>query len=211
MFKKTACLIISVSAFILCSLSALISPSDFFAEADGVSEIAMELDHETILYGKNTECKLPMASTTKIMTALIICEDCDLDEVITVPDEAVGVEGSSIYLKKDEQISVRDLLYGLMLVSGNDAACALAIHHSKSVAQFVDKMNERAKELGALNTHFVNPNGLPDDNHYTTALDLCKIACAALKNGTFAQVVSTKYYKGEYRCFTNKNKLLNSL
>lgn len=186
-------------------------PTYLSVQADGVSEIAMELDHSTLLYGKNIDRKLPMASTTKIMTALIVCEDCNLDEVITVPDEAVGVEGSSIYLKQGEEISVRDLLYGLMLVSGNDAACALAIHHSGSVELFVKKMNEKAKELGAENTNFVNPNGLPDDNHYTTAYDLCKIALAALKNEEFAQVVSTKHYKGQFRCFTNKNKLLTTL
>ncbi|MGN1060367.1 MAG: D-alanyl-D-alanine carboxypeptidase family protein [Candidatus Coproplasma sp.] len=211
MFKKFTCVILSLTALICCSFALFIGAPASSADADGVSEIVMELDHDTLLYGKNVDRKLPMASTTKIMTALLICEDCNLDEVITVPKAAVGIEGSSIYLKEDEVISVRDLLYGLMLVSGNDAACALAIHHSKSVESFVVRMNERANELGANNTNFVNPNGLPDDDHYTTALDLCKIACAALKNGTFAQVVSTKHYKGEYRCFTNKNRLLNSL
>ncbi len=173
--------------------------------------MAMELDHGTVLHNKNADCKLPMASTTKIMTALIICEDCNFDDIITVPSQAVGVEGSSIYLKQDEKISVKDLLYGLMLVSGNDAACALAIHHSKSIDLFVEKMNKRAEELGAKNTHFANPNGLPAENHYTTARDLCKIACAALKNKAFAEIVSTKHYKGEYRNFTNKNRLLGTL
>lgn len=181
------------------------------AYADGVAEIAMELEHEKVLYAKNENAKLPMASTTKIMTGLIICEDCNLDEVITVPDEAVGIEGSSIYLKKGERISVKDLLHGLMLVSGNDAACALAIHHSKSVQNFVKAMNERAKKLGAENTNFANPNGLPNNNHYTTASNLCKIAIEALKNPVFAKVVATKHYEGDFRNFTNKNKLLNRL
>ncbi|MGN0812755.1 MAG: D-alanyl-D-alanine carboxypeptidase family protein [Candidatus Coproplasma sp.] len=211
MLKKSLWYSLILTVLICCSLSLLVTPSKLFVDADGVSEIAMELDHSTILYGKNTDKKLPMASTTKIMTALIICEDCNLDEVITVPDGAVGVEGSSIYLKQGEQISIKDLLYGLMLVSGNDAACALAIHHSGSVELFVNKMNERAKQIGADNTNFVNPNGLPDDNHYTTAYDLCKISCTALKNETFAQVVSTKHYIGQFRCFTNKNKLLTTL
>lgn len=183
----------------------------FTAKADGVSEIALELERGDVLHSKNADCRLPMASTTKIMTALIICEDCDLTEVITVPDKAVGVEGSSIYLKRDERISVRDLLYGLMLRSGNDAACALAIHHSGSVEAFVERMNGRAKGLGALNTHFCNPSGLPDENHYTTALDLCNVARVAMKNEIFAEVVSTKSYKGDFRCFVNKNKLLNTL
>lgn len=211
MFKKSTWLTLLFTVLICCIFTSFATPSSLSAYADGVSEIAMELDHSYILYGKNVDRKLPMASTTKIMTALLICEDCNLDEVIVVPDSVVGVEGSSIYLKQGEEISIRDLLYGLMLVSGNDAACALAIHHSGSVELFVKKMNQRAKELGAVNSNFVNPNGLPDDNHYTTAYDLCKIACAALKNETFAQVVSTKHYNGQFRCFTNKNKLLTTL
>ena len=211
MLKKSNRITIILIALICCVFSPLINNTSISAHADGISEIAMELDHSYILCGKNIDRKLPMASTTKIMTALLICEDCNLDEVIEVPSDAVGVEGSSIYLKQGEKISIRDLLYGLMLVSGNDAACALAIHHSGSVVKFVEKMNLRAKEIGAVNTNFVNPNGLPDDNHYTTAYDLCKIACTALKNQTFAQVVSTKYYKGQFRCFTNKNKLLTTL
>ncbi len=181
------------------------------ASADGVAEIAMELESGNILHAKNIDSKMPMASTTKIMTALIVAEECDLSEVITVPDIAVGVEGSSIYLKKGEQLSVKDLLYGLMLRSGNDAACALAVHHSGSVEKFVDRMNERAKELGADNTHCKNPSGLPDDEHYTTARDLCNIARHAMKNQTFKEVVSTRSYRGDFRHFLNKNKLLNSL
>lgn len=181
------------------------------AEADGVAEIAMELTQGTILHGKNIDQRLPMASTTKIMTALIVSEECDLDEVIAVPDEAVGVEGSSIYLKKGENISVKDLLYGLMLRSGNDAACALAIYHSGSIEKFVERMNRRAGELGAKDTHFANPSGLPDEEHYTTARDLCNITRHAMSNPVFAQVVSAKDYSGEYRFFTNKNKLLNTL
>jgi D-alanyl-D-alanine carboxypeptidase (penicillin-binding protein 5/6) len=149
-----------------------------------------------------------MASTTKIMTAIIIIEDCNLDEVITVPDSAVGYEGSSIYLKKDEKIDIRDLLYGLMLRSGNDSAVSLAIYHSGSIQKFADVMNERAKKMGAQNTNFTNPSGLPDDNHYTTAKDLCKIACYAMNNKTFREVVSTKNYRGKFRSFTNKNKML---
>lgn len=179
--------------------------------ADGVAEIAMELESGKILHCKNIDAKLPMASTTKIMTALIIAEDCDLSEVITIPESAVGVEGSSIYLKKDEQLSVKDLLYGLMLRSGNDAACALAVYHSGSVEKFVDRMNERAQELGANSTSFKNPSGLPDDGHYTTAKDLCNIARHAMSNKVFKEVVSTKQYNGDYRQFLNKNKLLSIL
>ena len=113
----------------------------------------MELSTETVLKEGNADARLPMASTTKIMTALIIVEDCNLDEVITVPDQAVGVEGSSIYLQKGEQIDIRDLLYGLMLRSGNDSATALAIHHSGSVEKFVEVMNARAKNIGGITAY----------------------------------------------------------
>lgn len=181
------------------------------AEADGVAEIALEQTGGTVFYEKNADRKLPMASTTKIMTALIIAEDCDLSEVITVPAAAVGVEGSSIYLKKDEQISVKDLLYGLMLRSGNDASVALAIHHSGDVESFVKKMNERANELGATDTHFCNPNGLPCEGHYTTARNLAEIARFAMNNEVFSAVVSCRNYTGDFRNFTNKNKLLSRL
>ncbi|MCD7729660.1 MAG: serine hydrolase, partial [Clostridia bacterium] len=152
-----------------------------FAE-ESSAEIAVELSTGTVLHEKNADVKLPMASTTKIMTALLVAEDCELDKVINVPDSAVGVEGSSIYLKKDEVINIRDLLYGLMLRSGNDCAVALAVAHSGSVEKFVSNMNERAKQLGAVNTNFTNPSGLPDNNHYTTAKDLAIIGCAAMKN-----------------------------
>jgi len=178
------------------------------AEASAAAEISMELSTGTVLEESNADARLPMASTTKIMTAIIIVEDCNLDEVITVPDKAVGVEGSSIYLKKDEQIDIRDLLYGLMLRSGNDSATALAIHHSGSVEKFVEVMNGRAKKIGAECTHFTNPSGLPDNEHYTTARDLCKIACYAMRNETFKEVVSTRSYKGKFRSYDNKNKML---
>lgn len=180
----------------------------FPATADAAAEIAMELETGAVLTEKNADARLPMASTTKIMTAIVIIEDCALDEAFVVPDEAVGVEGSSIYLKKEEEIDVRDLLYGLMLRSGNDSATALAIHHSGSVEKFVEVMNERAQVMGAADTHFTNPSGLPDDGHYTTARDLCAIACYAMKNETFREVVSTRSYRGNFRSYANKNKML---
>lgn len=179
------------------------------ANASAQSEIAMELTTGEVLTECNADARLPMASTTKILTAIIIIEDCDLNEVITVPTEAVGVEGSSIYLKKQEQINIKDLLYGLMLRSGNDSASALALHHSGSIEHFAQVMNERAKVMGAENSNFKNPSGLPDSEHYTTARDLCKIACYAMKNPVFKEVVSTINYKGEFRSFVSKNKMLH--
>ncbi len=213
-FKRMKNLKSAVLLLTLLSLSFMFGMANVprqVADADGRAEIVYELSTERVLHRKNEKTKLPMASTTKIMTALIIVEDCDLNEVITVPDVAVGIEGSSIYLKKGERISVKDLLYGLMLRSGNDSATALAVHHSGSVAEFVAKMNDRAKELGALNTNFTNPSGLPDAEHYTTAEDLGLIACAAMKNQTFKSVVATRKYSGEFRSFINKNKILTSL
>lgn len=198
--------------FVICAATVLLT---FFlgirgvnAESSSASEIAMELSTGTVLKESNADLKLPMASTTKIMTAIIIIEENDLDEVITVPDEAVGVEGSSIYLKKGEEIDIRDLLFGLMLRSGNDSAAALAIHNSGNIEKFVEKMNKKAKEIGALNTHFTNPSGLPDSEHYTTARDLCTIARYAMQNSTFKEVVATKNHKGRFRSYSNKNKML---
>lgn len=184
--------------------------SERAVEASAKAEIAMELTTGTIITENNADSKLPMASTTKIITAIIVIEDCNLNEVITVPDSAIGVEGSSIYLKKDEQISIKDLLYGLMLRSGNDSAAALAIHHSGSIEKFAEVMTLRAKLMGAENSEFKNPSGLPNDGHFTTAKDLCKIACYAMKNPVFREIVSTTDYKGQFRSFVNKNKILKS-
>ncbi|HIU01141.1 MAG TPA: D-alanyl-D-alanine carboxypeptidase [Candidatus Coproplasma excrementavium] len=203
--KRAAVLVAAVAVFTL----ALIGDTHF-AEASGATSacVAMEPVTRTVLYSRNADVHLPMASTTKIMTALIVCEECDPDRIISVPAEAAGVEGSSIYLRAGEEIDVRDLLYGLMLRSGNDAAVALAITHSGSVESFVDKMNARAAELCAHNTHFLNPNGLPAEGHYTTARDLCTIACAAMQNNLFREVVGTKSWHGRYRSYANKNKML---
>lgn len=186
----------------------MLSGNHVFASASASAEIAMEQTTGKVLEESNADSKLPMASTTKIMTAIIIIEDCNLDDIITVPDEAVGVEGSSIFLKKDEKIDIRDLLYGLMMRSGNDSATALAIYHSGTVDDFVDKMNDKAREIGALSTNFKNPSGLPDKEHYTTARDLCNIARYAMSNEFFKEIVSSKSYSGKYRNYTNKNKML---
>lgn len=204
--RKKYLLLFCLAITLLCSIINYTAPIGVLADA--AAEIAMELSTGTVLSESNADCKLPMASTTKIITAIIIIEDCDLDEILTVDDKAVGVEGSSIYLKQNEEIDVRDLLYGLMLRSGNDSACALAIHHSGSVEKFVEIMNARVKEMGAESTSLKNPSGLPDNDHYTTARDLCKIACYAMKNPIFKEIVSTKKYVGKFRSYANKNKML---
>lgn len=168
-----------------------------------------------MLYEKNADVQLAMASTTKIMTALVVLENCSLDEVVTVAKEAQGVEGSSIYLSAGEKLTVEQLLLGLMMHSGNDAAVALAIHCGGSVDAFVEMMNQKAADIGADRTNFVNPNGLPAEGHYTTARDLALIAATALKNDDFARIVSTQKavipWDGKEwdRVLVNKNKMLS--
>ena len=167
-----------------------------------------------ILYSKECDKRLPMASTTKIMTALVAAETLSGDEYVKVPKECAGIEGSSIYLEVGETVSGKTLLYGIMLDSGNDAATALAILSCGSVERFAEKMNERAKSLGLTSTNFTNPHGLPDDNHYTTAYELAVIASEAMKNDKVAEAVSSVNAvaggeNGEKRrYFTNHNKLL---
>ena len=190
--------------------AALLGDDAISAAAATVSagEAVMEVYSGRVLFENNGGKRLPMASTTKILTAAIVVEDCDLDEKVTVPREGAGVEGSSVYLKAGEEYTVRQLLYGLMLRSGNDCAVTLAMHHSGSVEAFAVEMNRRAASWGAENSHFTNPHGLPDEAHYTTALDLARIACHAMQNPTFRTIVSTKYF-GE-NAWANKNKMLFS-
>ncbi|MBQ4268541.1 MAG: D-alanyl-D-alanine carboxypeptidase [Clostridia bacterium] len=168
----------------------------------------MELNSRRVLYERNGDQRLPMASTTKILTAITVLDETDdLQSTITVPQEAEGVEGSSVYLKCGETYSIEDLLYGLMLRSGNDAATALALTFGKNIGEFSAKMNKTAQKAGAIHSNFVNPHGLPNANHYTTATDLSLITCYALQNETFTKIVSTKFY--EPRRWANKNKLLH--
>lgn len=174
----------------------------------------MEAGSDRVLYESNADTAMPMASTTKILTALIIIEDCDLNATVTVPEECVGIEGSSIYLTAGEKISVRDLLYGLMLRSGNDCAETLAVYHSGSVSNFARCMNERARAYGAVHSSFANPHGLPDPGHYTTARDLGIIACRAMRDPVFKEIVSCRTAVvpdggcGYDRTLANKNKML---
>lgn len=176
------------------------------------SYVLIEAGTRKVLIGENAHLKLPMASTTKIMTALLAIERCSLDDLVETPAQAYGVEGSSMYLGLGETLCVRDLVYGLMLVSGNDAAVALAVHMGGSIEGFAQIMNERAKELGCLNTHFVTPNGLPNDGHYTTAYDLALISAKAMEYEAFRNIVSTEYYRTQtgsvIRTLKNKNKIL---
>lgn len=179
----------------------------------------IERNSGRVLYSKNEHERLPMASLTKIITAIVAIENnADLDRVIEIPKEATGIEGSTIYLKAGEHLSIRDLLFGLMLRSGNDAAVALSIATSGSVDAFMTLANEFVARLGLVNTHLVTPNGLHDDNHFTSALDLARVTAYALNNPTFAEIVKTQktvipneFKPNENRLLKNKNKLLAQL
>lgn len=167
----------------------------------------------TCMYGKNENKQTAMASTTKIMTAIIVLENCkNLDEVVTISAKAAGTGGSKLGLKKDDKVTVNDLLFGLLMRSGNDAAVALANYTAGSVENFANMMNKKAQELGLVNTHFVTPHGLDNPNHYTTAYELAKLADYALKNDKFATIVKTKYVtikiNDQQKELKNTNELL---
>lgn len=176
--------------------------------------ILIDAEDGTVLYENNADQKMYPASTTKIMTALVVLETMEelglrLDSEIIVPEEAQGVEGSSLYLKAGERVSVEELLYGLMLQSGNDSAVALAACAGGSVEHFMEQMNQRAEELGCRGTHFLNPNGLYDGDHYTTARDLAYIAREAMKREDFRRIVGAQRWSSEgnsARTFVNKNR-----
>lgn len=177
-------------------------------EVSARSAVLLDGDSGTVLWEKNAGEKSLIASTTKIMTALVVLEHADPDTVVTVPREAAGIEGSSIYLKAGETLSVRDLLYGMMLHSGNDAATALAVIVSGSEDAFAAEMNRKAQELGLTEIHFANPHGLDSEENYATAYSLGQLAVAAMKNPEFREIVSSKSYSCDGRTFQNHNKLL---
>ena len=165
-----------------------------------------------IIWGKNESEKRPMASTTKIMTAIVVLENSNLSDVVTISKKAAGTGGSKLKISTGDKITVNDLLYGLMLRSGNDAAVALAEYVGGSIEGFADLMNKKAKELGLSNTNFVTPHGLDNEDHYTTAYELAVITDYALNNETFAKIVNTKStaisINGNNRNIYNTNELL---
>ena len=194
--------------------------SGFFAvqalqETGARAAVVMDVNSNRILYSKNMDEKLAMASTTKIMTALVAIESGRLNEKVTISKRASYMEGSSIYLREGEVHTVSDLLYAIMLRSGNDAATAVAEHIGGSVEGFAEMMNKKAREIGANNTRFANPHGLDAEGHYTTARDLALITSYALKNPLFSKIVSCKKKVMEGppnenwdRVMINKNKML---
>ena len=216
--KKNVILLICLAFFIPLAIS---TKGNGFVEAINCSAEAMcviEKDSGRVLQSKNMNKQLKMASTTKIVTAITAIENCDnLNKQVEVSNRAIGVEGSSIYLKQGERMSLIDLLYGLMLRSGNDSAVAIACYIAGDEQDFAKLMNKTAQKAGAVNSNFINPHGLDHPEHYTTACDLAKITTYALKNETFKQIVSSKSYSVEEtncspkRYWVNKNRLLSSL
>ena len=197
MLLRTAAILVAAVLF-LCPVS------------DVSAEKAIVLDAATgrALYEKNADDRSLIASTTKIMTALVICQRCNVLDRVKIPAEAVGVEGSSMYLQEGEVLTAQELLYGLMLRSGNDAAEALAIWCGGTVEGFAELMNDKARELGLKNTHFVNPHGLDAPDHYSTARDLARLATCAMADPIFARTVGAKSVTVGERVLTNHNKLL---
>ncbi len=209
------CKAISLSfLFFLCIFLLCFSVCAIDISAKGA--ILIEAQSGDVAFEKNADLCLPMASTTKIMTALVVLENCALDKVVTIEPHMTGIEGSSIYLSVGEQLTVRELLYALMLESANDAATALAYTVGGSIEEFADMMNKKALSLGLEHTRFENPHGLDSDEHYTTARELGIIATNAMKNEEFVNIVSTRKItiplnNGEgTRVLINHNKLLRT-
>ncbi len=217
---KKLCFILSFALILIFSINffPIENIENVIALSSAKGMCVIEKDSKRVIYEKDMNNKIPMASTTKIVTAITVLQHVNnLDEVISVDDSAIGVEGTSIYLSSGELISLKDLLYGLMLRSGNDAAVALACHVGGDVEGFAKLMNDLALKVGANNSHFMNPHGLHHEEHYTTAYDLALITAYALNNPIFKEIVSTKTYVipatniRDTRYLTNKNKLLSSL
>ena len=207
-----------LSLLFICLFTACYSYNLCYAEtpSSAKSMAVIEGNSRRLLYSKNCDEKLAMASTTKIATALTVLNNCeDINKEVAVSDLAVGIEGTSMYLRKGETLSIKDLLYGMMLPSGNDASMALAIAIGGTKDKFIDLMNEEAKKAGAFNTNFMNPHGLDEKGHYTTAHDLALITAKAMENETFREIVNTKSVKikgseaNSYRFLRSKNKLFN--
>ena len=195
---KAVAVLLAAAALLPCRVQALSAQKAILV--DGTTGRALQ--------EKDADAQSLIASTTKIMTALIVCEQCNVLDRVAVPKEAVGIEGSSMYLQEGEVLTIQELLYGLMLSSGNDAATALAIYCGGTVEGFAGLMNDKARELGLNNTHFVNPHGLDAPGHYATARDLATLAVYAMKNPVFARTVSAKTVTVGQRYLRNHNKLL---
>ncbi|RYM05363.1 D-alanyl-D-alanine carboxypeptidase [Sporolactobacillus sp. THM7-7] len=209
--KKTICVFLCLILFFS------LFPGQARGEAPGVSAEAAVLMDQTsgrLLFEKNSREKLPIASITKVMTAILAIESGKMNDRITVSRKAASTEGSSIYLKPGEKMKLKDLVYGMMLRSGNDASLAIAEALGESEAGFSFLMNEKAQELGMADTHFMNPNGLHHPDHYSTAYDMAVLTKYCMGNPLFRKIFQTKIYRAPetnkegIRVWRNKNKLL---
>ncbi len=172
------------------------------------SAVVIDFESGRVLFEKNAFIKRPMASTTKVMTAIVALENCTLDEIVTVSRRAAMVQGSTIDLSTGEVLSMKELMYGLMMRSGNDASIAIAEHIGGSVEGFIQIMNDKAREIGAYNTRFTTPHGLDETGHYSTAYDMALITRYALKNPTFNEIVKTQSIQVGKRLMYNTNEML---
>jgi D-alanyl-D-alanine carboxypeptidase (penicillin-binding protein 5/6) len=197
--KKISWMLCLLVLFVTCPISTQAVSAQGAVLLDG--------DSGQVLFEQNADAVLPMASTTKIMTALVAIEMGDLDRTYTVKDAYTRTEGSSMYLKVGEKLTIRETLYGLLLMSGNDAALAIA-GECGGTEIFVAAMNQKAEALGLSHTHFENPSGLDGETHHTTARELGQLTAYAMQNPVFAQIVSTKNYSESGRSMVNHNKLL---
>lgn len=186
--------------------------SGFSGNISARASVLYEPSNNTFIYEKNGDERLPMASTTKIMTAIVVEKKCAMDETVIIGPESVGIEGSSAYLKEGDLYTVLELIYALLLQSANDAATALAYYTAGSIEEFADLMNAEAENLGLKNTHFTNPHGLDDADHYTTAKDMAILGAALMKSDVLKKAVSTYKktftYEDRTRTYINHNKLL---
>ena len=178
-------------------------------EISAKAAIVIHADTREPIYELNADARMLIASTTKIMTALVVLENCALDETVEVDSRSAGKEGSSMYLRAGEEYTVEELLYGLMLASGNDAASALAIHVAGSEEDFASLMNEKAAALGMADSHFQNPHGLDAEGHYSTARDMARLAAYAMENEDFERIVSSRSASVHGVSIYNHNRLLS--
>ncbi len=219
---RTIAIFFAVSFTLLATHSAYASalPAESYAQetsASASAESFLLMDGNTgkILSARNADTRLPMASTTKIMTCIVALESVPAGDTVIVPAAAVGVEGSSMYLTRGERLTLLDLLFGLMLESANDAAVSIALHVSGSIEAFAEKMNEKASELGMHNTHFVNPHGLPANDHYSSAYDMSLLMRYCMQNEIFVEISGTQTKSvpalgDKSRYLSNHNRLLRS-
>lgn len=203
MAKRAVCAVLALCLFLPGKAGAV--------STSATAAILMDADSGRVLYEQNADRQMLIASTTKILTALVAIREGTLSDIVKVSREAAWTEGSAMYLKEGEELSLETLLYGLMLCSGNDAAVAIAEHIAGSQTDFAALMNETAAELGMTNSSFANPNGLDAEGHYSTARDMAILARAAMENGTLSRIVSTKTVTIGGRTMTNHNKLLSYL